>query len=116
MNILTGNSVIPELVAGEAWYGKIADQLAESYVRPDIRYETMAKMDGHIADAMSFKPVDRTQVRSRDIILSDGQAYNVYMDPHFVAAKHMWKDMEAYQRHGDACHNMDALKLRLHPQ
>lgn len=116
MNILAGNSVIPERVGGEAWYGKIADMLAETYVRPDTRYETIAKFDGHIADAMSFKPLDRAEVRSRDVILSDGQAYNVYMDPHFVAAKHMWRDLDAYEMHGAHCHNIDALKVRLSPQ
>ena len=69
--------------------------------------------DGHIAAAMSFKPVDRSVVRTRDVILSDGQAYNVYMDPHYVAATHMWRDMEAHERHGSDCHNLDALKVRL---
>lgn len=116
MNILAGNSCIPELVGGEAWYGKIADTLAETYVRPDTRYEVIAKFDGHIADAMSFKPLDRTEVRSRELILSDGQAYHTYMDPHYVAAKHMWRDLEAYNLHGAPCHNMDALKVRLSPQ
>jgi len=60
MNILVNNPAIPELIGGEAWYGKIADSLAETYVRPDKRYESMATLDGHIAGAMSFEPLDRT--------------------------------------------------------
>lgn len=116
MNIVAGNTVIPERVGGEVWFGKIADSIAENYVRPDSRYETMAKFDGHIAEAMSFKPVDRSVVRSREVMLTDGQAYNTYMDPHFVAAQHMWRDMEAYKLHGQRPSSMESLRVRLAPQ
>lgn len=39
MNIIADNSVNQELIGGEAWHGKICDQLAENYVRPNSRYE-----------------------------------------------------------------------------
>jgi hypothetical protein len=100
-------------MGGEAWFGKITDSLAETYVRPDTRYEIISKFDGFIAEALSYKPIDREVVKSRDLILSDGQAYNVYMDPHAVAARHMWRDIEKYNRHGAACHNINALKVKL---
>lgn len=35
MNIIADNSLNKELIGGEAWFGKICEQLAENYVKPD---------------------------------------------------------------------------------
>lgn len=78
MNIIADNNVYPELIGGEAWFGKIGDTLAEWYVKPDTRYQMISKFDGFVKEAMSYKPVDRSVVKSRDLILQDGQAYDVY--------------------------------------
>ena len=72
MNIIADNALNQELIGGEAWFGKICDQLAENYVRPGDRYNIIKKCDGFVQDAMSFKPLDRSEVRTRDLILSDG--------------------------------------------
>ncbi len=48
MNIIADNNIYPELIGGEAWFGKIADTLAEWYVKPDIRYSMITKFDGFI--------------------------------------------------------------------
>jgi len=39
MNIIADNNIYPELIGGEAWFGKIADTLAQWYVKPDTRYQ-----------------------------------------------------------------------------
>jgi len=93
MNIIADNNVYPELIGGEVWFGKIADTLGEWYVKPDTRYQMVTKFDGYLQEAMSYKPIDRTQVKTRDLILSDGQAYDVYMDPWKVAARKMFEDI-----------------------
>jgi hypothetical protein len=49
---------------------------------------------------MSYKEIDRSKVRTRDILLEDGNAYNVYQDPFYVATKKIWADMQAYEAHG----------------
>lgn len=113
MNIIADNGVYPEMIGGEVWFGKIADTLGEWYVKTDVRFEMVGKFDGFLQEAMSFKPIDRTQVRTRDLILSDGQAYSQYMDPHHVAATHMWKDIQKYDLYGEQCHNLQALKTPL---
>ena len=46
---------------------------------------------------MSFKPLDRNEVRSRDLILSDGQAYDQYYDPMLLTARNIMKDLEQYE-------------------
>jgi hypothetical protein len=37
------------------------------------------------------------------------------MDPHFVAAMHMWNDIQKYELFGQDCHNTQALKTRFSP-
>lgn len=72
MNIIADNHVYPELIGGEVWFGKIADTLAEWYVKPDLRYNMITKFDGFLQEAMSYKKIDRTTVHTRDLILADG--------------------------------------------
>ena len=110
MNIIADNNVYPELIGGEAWFGKIADTLAEWYVKPDTRYTMIRKFDGTIQEAMSYKPIDRSVVRTRDIILSDNRSYNVYMDPMKVASRKIWEDIQAYELKGKALHSHSAIK------
>ena len=113
MNIIADNHVYPELIGGEAWFGKVADTLGSWYLNPDTRYTMIRKFDGFVAEGMSYKPVDRSQVSTRDIILNDGRSYNVYVDPFTVATNKIWEDMQAYQLRGNAIHNVDAIKTRV---
>lgn len=76
MNIIADNHVNKELIGGQAWYGKICDTLAEQYVRPNHRYEVIRLCDGFVQEGMSFKPLDRSVVRTKDLLLDDGQAYD----------------------------------------
>jgi len=62
MNIIADNCVYPEIIGGEAWFGKIADTLGEWYVKPDTRYQMIEKFDGFIQEAMSYKKIDRTKI------------------------------------------------------
>ena len=38
MNIIADRNVYPEIIGGEAWFGKIADNLGEWYLKPDTRF------------------------------------------------------------------------------
>ena len=116
MNIIADRNVYPELIGGEALFGKVADTLAEWYVKPDQRYLMIRNFDGFVQEGMSYKEIDRTKVRTRDIILEDGNAYNVYQDPFYVATKKIWEDMQAYELHGYvAPEAMHATRIRVQP-
>lgn len=93
MNIIADCNIYPELIGGEAWFGKIADTIAEWYVKPETRYDMIRKWEYFIKDAMSYKPLDRNEVRSRDLILHDGHAYDEYKDPFRQVARHLWNDI-----------------------
>ena len=107
MNIIADRGVYPEIIGGEAWFGKIADTLADWYIKPDTRYQMIRNFDSFVQEAMPYKPIDRTQVRTRDIILADGNAYDVYMDPMQVVAKKMWQDASAYESPVDCSFKAD---------
>jgi len=114
MNIIADNNVYPELIGGEAWYGKIADTMAEWYIKPDMRYTMIRKFDGFLQEAMSYKNINRSQVRTRDIVLADGHAYDQYQDPMMLAARNMWKDIDAYEINaGHSCANHDSIRTRV---
>lgn len=55
-------------------------------------------------------------MRTRDILLEDGNAYNVYQDPFYVACKKIWADMQAYEEHGFVAPNASqATRIRVQP-
>ena len=97
MNIIADNHLNAELIGGEAWWGKICDTLAENYVRPDNRYTMIKKLDGFVQDGMSFKPLDRAAVRTKELMLDDGHSYDQHYDPFLLAARNIWRDVEAYE-------------------
>ena len=110
MNIITDTQVNMELIGGEAWFGKICDTLAENYINPNARVHMIQRLNGFVQEGMSFKPLDRNEVRTRDLMV-DGQSYDQYYDPHLLAARNMWKDIDSYQCFGDSTHNVDGLKV-----
>jgi hypothetical protein len=109
MNILSDNNIYPELIGGEAWYGKIADTLAEWYVKPDTRYEMARKFEVFVKEGMSYKQLDRNVVRSKNLILHDGMAYDEFKDPMRQVAHKLWEDMQAYDLKTESCHNLAEL-------
>jgi hypothetical protein len=116
MNIIADNNIYPELIGGEAWFGKVADTLAEWHVKPEIRYDMVRKMEYFLKDALSFKPLDRSVVHSRDLVLSgDGQVYDEFKDPFLQIAHHLWRDIQNYELRAGASGqvNFSALKVEI---
>ena len=111
MNIVADNSVNKELIGGEFWWGKICDTLAENYIDPRVRYQTIQKLNGFVQDGMSLKPLDRQEVRTKDLMI-DGQAFDQYYDPFTLATKKMWNDIQAYEGFG-ASSNADGLRVQI---
>ena len=116
MNIVANKNIYPEMIGGEAWYGKVADTLGEWYLKPDTRYNFIRQWDGFVQEGMSYKNIDRSKVRTRDIILSDGNAYDIYQDPFNLAAQKIWADMQAYEMKGQQAPNsLEATRIRVQP-
>jgi hypothetical protein len=63
---------------------------------------------------MSFKPLDRSKVRTRDLILDDGQSYDQYYDPFLLTARHIISDIDQYQLNiGSASNDFSSLKVQI---
>jgi lipid A disaccharide synthetase len=92
LNIIADNNIYPELIGGEAWFGKITDTLAEWYVKPEVRYDMIRKMEYFLKDALSYKAVDRKEVKTRDLIVG-GDIYDEFKDPFRQIAHHLWRDI-----------------------
>ena len=60
MNLMANKAVYPEMIGGEVWEGRIADQMAEWFVKPDSRYEFIRKWEFFIKDALCYQEIDRT--------------------------------------------------------
>jgi len=97
MNIVADNHCNYELIGGQVWFGKICDTLAENYLNTEARYNMIQMLDGFVQDAMSFKPLDRSVVRTKDLMLDDGQSYDQYYDPFILAANNMMKDIDTHE-------------------
>lgn len=113
MNIISDNSLNKELIGNEAWFGKITDTLAANYISPRARTDQIQLSKGFVQDALSFKPLDRAEVRTKELLI-DGQAYDQHYEPFHLVAKNMMQDIEEYQSFGDAGHiNLDLLRVNI---
>jgi len=52
MNLIADKDIYPELIGGQAWYGKICDSLGEWYVKPGTRYELIEQWEYFIKDSL----------------------------------------------------------------
>lgn len=110
MNLIADSDVNAELIGGEAWWGKMCDTLAENYVNPNARQQQIAKLRGFVQDGMSFKPIDRSEVRTRDLLV-DGQAHDQFHDPFLLAARNMWSDIQSYNEFGNTNVGTNGLRV-----
>lgn len=114
MNVIADSNLYPELIGGEAWYGKICDTLGEWMLKPEVRYDLIRKWEYFVKDAMSYKALDRSKIKSRDLVLADGQAYDEFVDPFNQIAKHLWRDIQEYElKSGSAVDDFKDLEVTI---
>ncbi len=98
MNLIADRDIYPELIGGQAWFGKITDTLAEWYVKPGTRYQMAEKWEHFLKDALPR--ADREQPGSRvfgEIIFSDEQEFEEFVDPIKIVAEKIWEDIQAHE-------------------
>ncbi len=52
MNLTANKDIYPELIGGQAWFGKICDTLGEWYVKPAVRWDMVAAWEGFVKDSI----------------------------------------------------------------
>ena len=113
LNTLADKNVYPELIGGEAWFGKIADTLAQWHLNPHTRYDFIRKWEYFLKDAMSYKSLDRSVVKTRDLIIA-GEAYDEFKDPFTQIARHLLADANSYElKGGISCPHPEILSAKI---
>ena len=100
MLLIADKAIYPELIATQAWYGKICDTLAEWYLNPPTRAELIVAWDNFVRQAMCYKPVNHKIVPERSIMV-EGAPVDEFSDPMHVIAKHALKFAEEYEMNLD---------------
>ncbi len=106
MLVLADKDIYPELIGGQAWFGKIADSLGYFmnnnnrtwYLRPKSRVDMMINWQLFIKKALNYREIDRSTVKQRDIVLEDGLVYDEFEDPFHWMGSHIGDQVERYQR------------------
>ena len=96
MAIIADNNIYPEIIGGEYWKGRIADQLANWYLKPETRFDLIRKWEYFLKDAMSFVPIDRSTVKTQYMKLEDGFEYFEYQEPFGQVSRHMLRDVDGH--------------------
>lgn len=98
---ISDSDFYPELIANQAWYGKICDTLGEWYLNPGTRMQMMLKWDPFIKEAMCYKPVDHSVHPERSIVLN-GIAVDEFSDPMTTIARHALNTAFKYKEQNDS--------------
>lgn len=112
MNIICDRDVNPELIGGEAWWGKMANIIGENYVNGQARQQSIQRLRGFVQEGMSLKALDRRVVRTRDLLI-EGQAYDQFYEPFSLAARQMWADIQDYRELGETNLNHNVLRVTI---
>lgn len=99
MVTIADKDIYPELIGGQAWFGKICDTIGEWYVKPGVRYDMVREWEYFIKD--SLHKVDHRQsydyVGENEIIVNDGKDHHEYADTFDLMARKIWEDIQGYE-------------------
>jgi len=96
MLLIADSDIYPELIATQAWYGKICDTLGEWYLNPNVRTDLIVKWDKFIKQAMCYKPVDHNIIKERDIKIDNETTVDEFEDPMRSIALHAMNTANKY--------------------
>lgn len=81
MNVIADCDIYPELVGGEAWFGKIAETLGEWYLKPGKRWDMVRQWEFFLKDSLSRRAPDMLTQGEEALVLADGHKYEAFNDP-----------------------------------
>lgn len=95
INVIADRPAIPEFAAGEFWFGKIANTLAEMHTNTEYRWDQIRTLKPFILEALSFVSPAREKNEVRDKMYVDGDrtVYDEYADPIFIMSEKIHKSM-----------------------
>ena len=99
MATIADKDIYPELIGGQAWFGKICDTLGEWYLKPENRYDLIREWEYWIKDAMHKidGPAPGSVAGFNEIIIHDGKKYENFADTFHIMAHKVWEDMQDFK-------------------
>jgi lipid A disaccharide synthetase len=99
MATIADKDIYPELIGGQAWFGKICDTLGEWYLKPETRYDLVREWEYWLKDAMHKVdgPTPGSIKGENQIIINDGKSYEVFADGFDLMANNVWEQIQGYQ-------------------
>jgi len=94
MNLIADKDIYPELIGGQAWFGKITNTLGEWYLKPRTRYAKIEQFEGFVKE--SLPRADNVQPASTqfgEISFDNESAYDEFVDPIQITAEKIWQDI-----------------------
>lgn len=101
MATIADKDIYPELIGGQAWFGKICDTLGEWYLKPEMRFDLIREWEFWLKDAMHKidGPTPGSLSGDNNIIIHDGKDYEDFADGFTLMAQKVWSDMQQYESH-----------------
>ena len=98
INVNADRPIVPEFAAGEFWFGKIANKLAEMHTNTDLRWDQVRGVKPFISDMLPIKQVDRSIINERDMKYIDGDisVYDEFEDPIYIMSKKISDSISKY--------------------
>lgn len=99
MVTIADKDIYPELIGGQAWFGKICDTLGEWYVHPGTRFDMIRSWEYFVKDAVhkvDFS-IEDTVFGENQVVVHDGKEYSQYADTFHLMATKVWADIQKYE-------------------
>lgn len=100
INVNADRPVIPEFAAGEYWFGKIANNLAEMHTNTERKWDQVRALRPFINNLLSYKELNRDdgyKIRDKEYIKGDRTEYDEYVDPIYSMSKSVYTSMSEYK-------------------
>lgn len=113
MVTIADKDIYPEIIGGQAWFGKICDTLGEWYIQPSIRYDMVRGWEGFVRDSMhrlDAPEVDKLK-GDNEVVMHHGKELGTYADGFHLMATKVWKDVENYESNIGFINEINTKKL-----
>jgi hypothetical protein len=113
MVTIADKDIYPEIIGGQAWFGKICDTLGEWYIQPSIRYDMVRGWEGFVKDSMHRLDAPGTDklMGSNQLSVHQGQQYGTYADGYHLMATKVWEDIQGYESNIGFINEINTKKL-----
>lgn len=112
INVAADRPAVPEFAAGEFWFGKLANKMADMHTNTDKRWDQVRLLRPFVPQMLSFKNPIRGENDERDIrfIANDQSIYDEYQDPIYLMSEKVAHSMASFKNRIAVQPDLDVIK------